>query len=66
MYVRCVVQRALNVELASIKDTTRGNPTAGHMRMAFWRDFVAAYVLRATRTQLLQVTFPSLCDSRNY
>lgn len=34
--------RALNIELASIRDSTRGNAQAAHLRMAFWRDLVEA------------------------
>ena len=34
--------RALNVEVASVRDQVRGNAAMGRVRMAFWRDFVGA------------------------
>ena len=34
--------RAFNVEVATIRDSTRGNAQAAHLRMGFWRDFVDA------------------------
>ena len=34
--------RALNLELASVREAVRGKASMGHMRMAFWRDFIAA------------------------
>lgn len=33
--------RAFNIEVASVRDATRGNAMTGRVRMAFWRDFVA-------------------------
>ena len=32
--------RALNAEVASVRDGARGNAQAARLRMAFWRDFV--------------------------
>lgn len=32
--------RALNIEVASVRDAARGNKVAGHLRMGFWKDFV--------------------------
>ena len=32
--------RALNAELASVREAARGNAATGRMRMAFWRDLV--------------------------
>ena len=34
--------RALNIEVAGVRDAARGNAQAAHMRMTFWRDFVEA------------------------
>lgn len=34
--------RAFNIELATIRDSARGNTQAAHVRMAFWRDLIEA------------------------
>lgn len=36
------VCRALNLELAGVRDAVRGNANMGRVRMAFWRDMIAA------------------------
>lgn len=38
------VMRALNIEVASVRDAARSNPSAAHLRMGFWRDLVNACV----------------------
>ena len=35
-------QRAFNLELAGIRDSTRGNAVTGALRFAFWREVVEA------------------------
>lgn len=35
-------QRAFNAELATVKDTVRGNAMAGKLRLQWWRDTVGA------------------------
>jgi hypothetical protein len=39
------VMRALNIEVASVRDAARSNPSAAHLRMGFWRDLVNACVV---------------------
>ena len=34
--------RALNIEVAGVRDAVRGNAAMGRVRMAFWRDLVGA------------------------
>ena len=34
--------RALNIEVAGVREAVRGNAAMGRVRMAFWRDFVGA------------------------
>ena len=48
--------RALNAELAGVRDATRGNLAAGRVRLAFWRDEVdAAFAGGAGRHPLTPV-----------
>lgn len=37
-----LAMRSFNLELASVRDASRGNVQTARMRMAFWRQFVAA------------------------
>ena len=46
--------RALNLELASVREAVRGNASMGHMRMAFWRELIGALYSdeRSTKREL--------------
>lgn len=50
---RATLQRALNAELAAVRDAARGNATAARIRLAFWRDIVNACVLRSQLTGVM-------------
>lgn len=39
-HVLCVLQRALNLELASVRDACRNNPATARFRFLFWRELV--------------------------